>query len=162
VQYNDCVRKTAPSRGEGNLSHLAAMGDFKDLKVWQRSRELMRLVYRIADELPQPRLVEIAAQIRASALSIPSNIAEGNGRHSDRDQARHYRIAIGSVRELEAQLILLNDLEMLSTADWTKLSADMEEVGKMRSGLLRYCARRAKPKPTPRPSPRTSRLRPRA
>jgi four helix bundle protein len=138
------------------------MGDFKDLNVWQRSRELMLRVYRIADELPQPRLVELSAQLRASALSIPSNIAEGNGRHSDRDQARYYRIALGSARELESQLILLNDLEMLSKADWDKLSADLEEVGKMLTGLLRYCSRRSSTKPAAPPSPRTSRLKPRA
>jgi four helix bundle protein len=138
------------------------MGDFKDLEVWQRSRKLMILVYRIADELPQPRLLEIAAQMRASALSIPSNIAEGNGRHSDRDQARHYRIAQGSARELEAQLILLNDLEMLSKADWEQMSALLEEVGKMLTGLIRYCTRRGEPKPPPPPSPRTSRLKSRA
>jgi four helix bundle protein len=118
------------------------MGNFKDLKVWQRSRELMVDVHRVTATLPRSGLADMAAQMRASSLSIPSNIAEGNGRQSDRDQARCYRIAQGSARELEAQLILLNDLEMLATDDWLKMSANLEEICKMISGLIRYCVRR--------------------
>jgi four helix bundle protein len=121
---------------------IAGMGNFKDLKVWQRSRALVKDIYRVAAALPESEQSQLAAQMRSAVISIPSNIAEGNGRQTDRDQARCYRIALGSVRELEAQVILLHDLEMLTKADSDHLSGEIDEISRMLNALIRYCVRK--------------------
>jgi four helix bundle protein len=117
------------------------MGDFKELKVWQRSRELAKLTYSAAKALPRHEQDLLGAQMRTAVVSIAANIAEGSGRQSDRDQARCYRIALGSARELESLVIVADDLEMLRTGDRAALLAPIEEVEKMLNALIRYCVR---------------------
>ena len=87
----------------------------------------------------------MAAQLRRSATSIVSNIAEGSGRHSNRDEVRFLRIARGSLAELECQLVLSRDIGYLQPEVWTNLDNDCHEVGRMLNGLIRsYSARRAR------------------
>jgi len=137
------------------------MGDFKQLKVWQRSREVVRLTYRAASALPRAEQEQLASQMRSAAVSVGANIAEGAGRQSVRDQARCYRIALGSARELEGLVIIANDLEMLSTEVRDGLLAPIEEVEKMLHALIKYCVRdagaaSATPKPSVNSRPKTS------
>lgn len=115
------------------------MGDFKQLKVWQRSREVVKLTYRAASALPSTEQQELAAQMRSAAVSVGANIAEGAGRQSVRDQARCYRIALGSARELEGLVIMAADLEMLEAGVRDTLLRPIEEVEKMLHALIRYC-----------------------
>jgi four helix bundle protein len=75
--------------------------------------------------------------MRRAAISILSNIAEGSGRQSDREQVRFLRIARGSTCELECQLLLSRDVGYLKPADWLILDSDCREVGRMLTGLIK-------------------------
>jgi four helix bundle protein len=119
------------------------MGDFKQLKVWGKSREVVKLTYRAASALPRTEQDSLASQMRRASVSVGANIAEGAGRQSPRDQARCYRIALGSARELEGLVIIADDLEMLRTGERDALLSPIEEVEKMLHALIRYCVRDA-------------------
>jgi four helix bundle protein len=82
---------------------------FKELIVWQKAMELVREVYSISKSLPQEELYSLSSQIKRSAISIPSNIAEGHKRGT-KDYMRFLTIAYGSSAELETQLILCNSI----------------------------------------------------
>ena len=83
---------------------------FKDLQVWQKAMGLVELVYIVADQLPKYELYALGDQIRRSAISIPSNIAEGSKRHNTREFYHFIGIARGSAAELETQLLLVEKL----------------------------------------------------
>lgn len=87
-----------------------ALQSFKDLTVWQKSYELTKLVYVIARKLPAYEQYGLANQIKRSAISIPSNIAEGQQRNNIKEYRQFIGIAKGSSAELETQLLLVHDL----------------------------------------------------
>jgi four helix bundle protein len=119
------------------------MGDYRQLSVWKRAHGLALGVYRSTGEFPKSERYGLAAQLRRAATSIVSNIAEGSGRHSNRDEMRFFRIARGSLSELECQLLLARDVGMLEPKVWTELDSSCHEVGRMLNGLIRsYSARR--------------------
>ena len=91
------------------------MRDFRNLRVWQIAHELVRRIYIEIVGFPREERYGLASQIRRSAVSIPSNIAEGCGRGTDADFRRFMQMALGSASELDYQLLLANDLGMLSS-----------------------------------------------
>ena len=93
--------------------------------------------YRLTDSLPRREVFGLAAQIRRAAVSVPSNIAEGSGRDSDRDFGRFLRIAFGSACELETQLQLVAALNMAASELVDEVVADSEEVRRMLGALIR-------------------------
>ena len=93
------------------------MHRFKDLKVWQKARELVPLVYSLTNQFPAKERFGLITQINRSAVSIPSNIAEGAGRNSNKEFNNFLGIAIGSSCELETQLIVAGDLDYLNQDD---------------------------------------------
>ena len=90
------------------------MQNFRDLKVWTKAHQLALDVYRATKSFPREELYGLTSQIRRSAVSVPSNIAEGCCR-SQGDFGRFIQIAAGSASELEYQLLLAKDLELLET-----------------------------------------------
>jgi len=86
--------------------------NFRDLKVWQLS--INAVIYKITSEFPADEKFGLISQIRRCAVSIPSNIAEGSGRGSNKDFARLLEIALASSYELETQLIISNRLDIIS------------------------------------------------
>ena len=90
------------------------MRKFKELIIWKDSIELVTEVYKIANYLPDIERFGMTSQVRRASVSIPSNIAEGCSRRNDTDFARFLEIALGSSFELETQLILINNLKLLS------------------------------------------------
>ncbi|MBF9255225.1 four helix bundle protein [Pontibacter sp. 172403-2] len=82
------------------------MHNFKELKIWQRSMELAKLVYKTTAQFPANEKYGLTSQINRSAVSIPSNIAEGAGRNSSKEFSQFLSIALGSAFELETQLYL--------------------------------------------------------
>lgn len=86
------------------------MQSFKEMLVWQKSMDLVEEVYRIIKLLPSDERYALIDQIKRSSVSIPSNIAEGRGRNSDREFLRFLNIANGSAYELETQLIICQRL----------------------------------------------------
>lgn len=112
------------------------MQDFKDLKVWQKAHELTIEVYRTTQGFARPEQFGLTAQIRRASGSIPSNIAEGCGRNSQREFAQFLQIAIGSANELEYQLLLAADLSYVERRTQRDLDVRIGEVRKMLSSLV--------------------------
>ena len=116
------------------------MGDYRQLTVWKRAHTLALSVFRLTGTFPPSERYGLAAQLRRAATSIVSNIAEGSGRHSSRDEIRFFRIARASVSELECQLLLSRDVGFLKRELWLPLDHDCHEIGKMLNGLIRSCS----------------------
>ena len=110
--------------------------DYKELIVWKRAMELVVEAYGIARKLPKEENYVLADQIRRSAVSIPSNIAEGYGRGSPKDYARFLAIARGSRYELETQLILCVDLGYVTKNEISKAICLGQEVSKILNVII--------------------------
>ena len=107
------------------------MKRLKELIVYQKAKDLVKSVYKILDTFPDSERFALSNQIRRAVVSIPSNIAEGMGRVSDKDQAHFLNIAYGSVMETYAQLDIAHDLGFINDEIFNKLESDIEEVSKM-------------------------------
>lgn len=105
--------------------------NFKELKVWQKSKDLVRDVYVLTYAFPKDELYGLTSQARRSAISISTNIAEGAGRGSDKDFSHFLDIARGSVYELETLMILANDLEFLMNEKLTEILSHTSEIARM-------------------------------
>ena len=105
--------------------------DFKDLIVWQRAMELVVEVYQLVKKLPKEDLFALSDQIRRAVISIPSNIAEGQGRSSLKEFSYFLSIARGSKAELETQLLLCVKVDYLKESEVQKAMCLVDEVGKM-------------------------------
>lgn len=90
-------------------------GTHKDLEVWKKSIEFVTEIYKITESFPEKEKFEITLQLRRSAISIPSNIAEGAARASDKEFKQFLYVALGSLSELETQLIISINIEYLKT-----------------------------------------------
>ena len=104
---------------------------YKELTVWQKSMELVKEVYYLVKKLPKEESYSLSDQMRRTAISIPSNIAEGIGRKSLTDYARFLDIARGSEYELETQLQICIMLGYLTKKDTEKAFDLIAQVGKM-------------------------------
>ena len=110
--------------------------DHKELKVWQKSMEFVKNVYEITEQFPGTEIYGLTSQLRRAAVSIPSNIAEGSARSSDRELIQFLYIAIGSMAEVETQLILARELGFVKNID--RCLETLVEIRKMTSGLITY------------------------
>lgn len=111
------------------------MNNFKELKVWQKAITLVTKVYRCSKSFPKEEVYGITSQMRRAACSIPMNIAEGSGRRTPADFSHFLDMARGSAYELETQFIIVLNLEYLKQDLFDELSADLDEVQRMISGL---------------------------
>lgn len=111
------------------------MHNFKELKIWQKSRSLTKDIYLVTKNFPEDERFGLTSQMRRCAISIPSNIAEGSGRESNKEFRRFLNISISSAFELETQLILAFDLEFIIETDYIRISKDIEEIQKMIFGF---------------------------
>lgn len=109
--------------------------NFKELKVWQKARSLVKEVYKITLDFLNVEKYGLVSQIRRSAVSIPSNIAEGSAKNSVKDFIRFLEIALGSSYELETQPIIAIDLSCLQEKDTEMLLIELVEIQKMIYGL---------------------------
>ena len=114
-----------------------AIRDFKDLGVWQLAMVIAVEAYQFASRLPPSERFELAAQIRGSAVSVPSNIAEGYGRQSLGDYVRFLRIANGSLKELETQVMLAERLGLVEAGAGDELLELCHRCGQMLTALKR-------------------------
>jgi four helix bundle protein len=111
-------------------------GTFKDLLVWQRSRKLVSAIYDLTVKFPGKEQFGLSSQIRRAAVSIPSNIAEGHRRNSNKEFQNFLVIARGSLAEVETQLILAQDLKFITEADAKGSLQEIDEIGRMINGLI--------------------------
>ena len=107
------------------------MGDYESLRVWQKAHRIAVEVYRISGSFPQAERYTLTSQIRRSAASVPSNLAEGAGRNSQRELARFCRIALGSANELHYQLRLARDLGFVSPEAHEPIARDVVDLRRM-------------------------------
>ncbi|MBP2618544.1 four helix bundle protein [Chryseobacterium jejuense] len=112
------------------------MANFKDLLVWQKSIDFVTEIYRITEVFPKNEVYGLISQIRRTAVSIPSNIAEGNSRRSKLDYLQFLKISRGSCAEVETQLIISKNLKFLNEEDYLKLNQEIIEIMKMLNGLI--------------------------
>ena len=113
------------------------MNSHKDLKVWQKSMELVVDVYKSTRLFPKEETFGMVSQMRRSAISIPSNIAEGYGRLYDKETIKFLSIALGSASELETQILISIDLGYISVEESEHIKGKIEEIIRMLSSLIR-------------------------
>lgn len=106
----------------------SSIKSYKDLIVWQKGYELVKLVYKVTAKLPQSEVFGLQSQMRRSAVSIVSNIAEGSSRKTRNDYCHFMHMAYGSTSELETQLFLCRDLYKIDISESLLL---LTEVSKM-------------------------------
>jgi four helix bundle protein len=110
-------------KGEGRRN------SYRDLIVWQKSMQLVKEVYIETKNFPKEEMYGLVSQIRRCAISIPSNIAEGRGRNSDKEFIRFLQISLGSVYELQTQLELSLQLNYTNNIDdLLDLSIEIEKM----------------------------------
>jgi len=109
---------------------------YQQLKVWQKSIDLVAEVYRLTKLYPKEELYGITIQSRRAAVSIPSNIAEGYTRKHRQEYIQFIRIAFGSGAELETQLIIGKKLKFAPSEEFKKSEDLLDEVMKMLNGLI--------------------------
>jgi four helix bundle protein len=109
---------------------------FRDLVVWPRAMELAKDIYGVARNFPRTEVFGLTSQLCRSAVSIPSNIAEGHGRLSDKVFAVFLGQTRGSLYELETQLELAHSLGYVEQNAYNRLVANTAEIGRMLNGLL--------------------------
>lgn len=115
----------------------AEVRSFRDLVAWQKGVELCQRVYEDSKCFPTDERFGLVAQMRRAAVSVPSNIAEGYGRRSRRDYLRFLNMALGSLCELETQLILAVRLGLASGDDVGASMALVRDVDRLLSALIR-------------------------
>ena len=111
------------------------LAPFKNLIVWQKAMELVRMVYQASKKFPADERYALTDQLRRAVVSIPSNIAEGSGRASNKDYAHFLSIARGSLYETLTQLQIAQDLGYLDEYDSCNDLA--QEVGRMLTSLMK-------------------------
>lgn len=112
------------------------MTNFCNLNVYIKSKELVKQVYTLLKQFPREEQYALCDQLRRAVISIPSNIAEGSGRNSQKDQAHFYNIAYGSLMEVFSQLDIACDLGYISQEEFEQMEFLINEEAKMLSGLI--------------------------
>jgi four helix bundle protein len=112
------------------------MANFKELLVWQKSIDFVTEIYRTTEAFPKDEIYGLTSQIRRAAVSIPSNIAEGNSRRSKPDYVQFLKISRGSCAEVETQLIISKNLKFLNENEHLKVNEKIIEISKMLNGLI--------------------------
>jgi len=112
------------------------MKNYRDLIVWQKSIGLVINLYRLTDRFPKNEFFGIVAQIRRSAVSIPSNVAEGFGRKSDKEFIRFLKIAMGSIFELQTQIYISFGLNFINQETYEGIYSASREVEIMLKTLI--------------------------
>ena len=115
---------------------------YRDLEAWQTAIELSLAAFALASQLPTLERFELAAQIRRSAVSVPSNVAEGQANGPGKRYRNHMRIALGSLAELDTQVEIARKRQLVPSQDFKQIDALIERTGKLVHGLERSLRRR--------------------
>lgn len=118
------------------------MGNFKNLLVWQMAKDLCVKIYKFIQNDKIKKDFGFIDQVRRSAVSVPSNIAEGDGLDTDKQSVKHFFIARGSLSELRTQLIIAHEVGYLDQKLYNELENDCEKISAMITSLIKH---RSKP-----------------
>ena len=110
--------------------------NYRDLIAWQKARMLALDVYRCTRKFPKDEIYGLSSQMRRAAVSVPSNIAEGKGRYSQKEFVQFLYHARGSLLELETQFSIAHDLEYIDQPLFESLESECEELGRILNGLI--------------------------
>ena len=111
--------------------------NYRDLLAWQRAMDVVEAVYKSSAKWPKEEQYGLTSQVRRAAVSVPSNIAEGQGRRGRPEFLRYLNIAHGSLREVETQILIAKRLEYLKQEQTEGLLEQAAEVGRLVQGLIR-------------------------
>ena len=109
---------------------------FQELRVWQQAMDLAEEIYRTTTDFPKHELYGLVSQMRRAAVSVPSNIAEGKGRHSNPDFIRFLLLSRGSLLELHTQILIGGRLQYLTDEQSTELARRCENIGRGLNALI--------------------------
>ena len=115
---------------------------YRDLDVWQRSMRLAKRVYQVTQKFPGDERFGLTNQLRRAAVSVPSNLAEGHARFGAAEFSRFTSITMGSVAEIETQILLSNDLSYITSEMTQEVLGELDAIGKMLRGLAKASQRR--------------------
>ena len=121
------------------------METHKDLRVWQQSIEMVTSIYLMTKAFPKDELFGLVSQMRRAAVSVPSNIAEGYARGSEREKLHFLRISSGSMSEIETQLMLSLNLGYVTQEIFDELSEKITSLWKQFNGLISSLNKRLSP-----------------
>ncbi len=121
------------------------METHKDLRVWQQSIEMVTSLYKVTMTFPKDELFGLVSQLRCAAVSVPSNIAEGYARGTDREKLHFLRMSSGSMSEIETQLMLSLKLGYMSQEVYKELSESVTAVWKQLNALISSVKKRLSP-----------------
>ena len=112
-----------------------AVRNYSDLIAWQKAMDMVVDVYKATSDFPKEELYGLTSQLRRAVVSVPSNIAEGQGRWSDREFTHFLSIAHGSLREAETQILIAERLGNIDSARRSRLMCMTSEAGRLLNGL---------------------------
>jgi four helix bundle protein len=118
------------------------MRPHQKLEAWAKGIELVIAIYKNSEHFPKEERYGLTSQIRRAAVSIPANIAEGAGRHSQKEFAHFLSNSQGSASELETELIIANRLGYLDEASFRVLIHELDRIGRLITGLVRHLGMR--------------------
>ena len=121
------------------------METHKELRVWQQSVEMVTSIYLMTKAFPKEELFGLVSQMRRAAVSVPSNIAEGYARGSDKEKLHFLRISSGSMSEIETQLMISSNLGYISQDLFNELSEQITSVWKQLNALISSIKKRLSP-----------------
>ena len=113
------------------------VNNFKDLKIWKIAIKLVKKLYTISSKLPKEEMYGLTSQMRRSAISIPSNVAEGFRRQHNNEFKQFLYISLGSCAELETQLIIAEELGYIDNSNTSELFEDLDYICRMTSNLIK-------------------------
>ena len=123
------------------------MGDFRKLEVWQKAQELVTCIYRLTSGFPAGERYGLSSQMRRAAVSVSANLAEGCGRMGDAELRRFVRISMGSLAELECELLIAKNLKFVNPDVSHDLSLKIGSIRGMLQRLHRTLPRFGTPRP---------------
>lgn len=109
---------------------------YRELLVWQKGIELVKVIYGLVRSFPREEVYVLGDQLRRSSISIPSNIAEGQARQSTKEFKQFLSIALGSLAEVDTQVVMAHELGFISASDLERVNGQITELRKMMSGLI--------------------------
>jgi four helix bundle protein len=110
--------------------------NYRDLIVWQKAMDLVEMVYKATHTFPSEEMFGLKSQLRRAAVSVPSNIAEGQGRHTTREFLHFLSISNGSLREIETQILIAGRLNYLPENQCTQMLELANQIGRLRNRLV--------------------------
>jgi len=117
--------------------------DYRELIVWQKGVDLVEMVYRVTASFPKEEIYGLTSQIRRSAISVPSNIAEGQARNTTPGFLHFLSIARGSLKEVETQVIIARRLDYIDEQQESELTHSTDEMSRLLSGLASSLKRKS-------------------